>query len=60
MLKKHPHPKDMTNGEFATIGGLEGYKLLYALQGRVGRLEGGVALGIILLGAILTKLQGIW
>lgn len=57
---KHPNPKEMTNGEFATSGGLEVYKLLWGLQGRVGRLEGGFALIILLLGAILTKLQGIW
>ena len=57
---KKKHPKEMTNGEFQTSGGLEVYKLLWGLQGRVGRLEGGFVLIILLLGAILSKLQGLW
>ena len=58
--EKRKHPKEMTNGEFSTTGGLEVYKLLWGLQGRVGRLEGGFTLVILLLGAILAKLQGLW
>lgn len=55
---KHPHPKDMTNGEFSSTGGLEIYKLLWGIQGRVGRLEGTQVVQGILTGVILAKLFG--
>lgn len=57
---KHPHPKEMTNGEFTTKGGLEVYKLLWGLQGRVGRLEASVGFLMLLMGAILAKLTEVW
>ena len=53
---KHKHPKEMTNGDFNSSGGLEIYKLLWGLQGRVGRLEGGFAIGVVLLATIVGLL----
>jgi len=59
--KKPPHPDEVeNNGHFPNKGGFEIYKLLYGLQGRVSKLEGGFVLVILLLGAILAKLQGAW
>ena len=55
---KHPHPKDMGNGEFSSTGGLEVYKLLWGLQGRLGRVEGVQVLQGVLTGVILAKIFG--
>ena len=57
---KHPHPDKMTNGEFQSEGGLEIYKLLFGLQGRVGKLEAAVGFLVLLMGAILAKLEGVY
>lgn len=56
--QKHPHPKEMENGEFSTTGGLEVYKLLWGLQGRLSRAEAAVALLASLQAVILAKLFG--
>ncbi len=57
---KVPKPKhpDEVNGGFASEGGLEMYRLLWGLQGRVGRLEGIMVLVPVLLGVIIAKLFG--
>lgn len=58
-MAKTPHPKDVeNNGHFNTKGGFEIYKLLYGLQGRVGRLEGTQVVQTIISGVILAKLFG--
>jgi len=59
-MKKHPHPKEMENGEFTTVGGLEVYKLLWGLQGRVGRAEGMIAFLASSQVAILGRVFGAW
>lgn len=57
--KQHPHPDEMGNGEFQSSGGLISYQLLYDLIGRVGRLEGGFAIVVMMLVAILGLLATI-
>ena len=57
---KHPHPKDMDNGQFDTSGGLEIYKLLWGLQGRMGRTEGILAIVAGTQGIILARVFGAW
>ena len=56
-VSKTPHPSEVEgNGHFTSDGGLDIYKLLWGLQGRVGRLEGGFAVGFVLLGTIIGLL----
>jgi len=57
---KHPHPKKMGNGQFNSQGGLEVYKLLWGLQGQVGRTEGMIAFLALSQGAILGRVFGAW
>ena len=57
---KPKHPKDMGNGHFNTQGGLDIYKLLWGLQGRMSRVEAGWGFNSLLLAAILTKLMEVW
>lgn len=59
-MSKTKHPKDMENGEFATQGGLEVYKLLWGLQGRLGRAEGIIAVLTASQVAILGRVFGAW
>jgi len=58
--KKHPHPDELTNGEFTTEGGKRTYDLLYDMNRRVGRLEGTFALIIVMMGFILSKVFNAW
>ena len=44
------------NGYFTSDGGFSIYSLLWNLQGRMGRVEGIVAIGAVLIGAILGLL----
>jgi hypothetical protein len=53
----HPHPNRLTNGEFQSSGGLISYQVLYDLVGRVGRLEGGVAIILALMSIILALMS---
>ena len=55
-LPKPKHPSEV-NGGFNTVGGRELYNLLWGLQGRVSKLEGGFVIIIVLLAAVLAKLQ---
>ena len=56
MGQKPKHPKEMGNGQFKSEGGLELYTIVFGLIGRVGRLEGGFVIVIVLLTAILGLL----
>ena len=58
---KHPHPKELEgNGDFPTKGGLEVYKLLWGLQGRLSRTEAAVAILASSQVAILGRVFGAW
>jgi len=57
---KRKHPDEMTNGEFTTEGGLEVYKLLWGLQGRLGRAEASIAFLTATQVAILGRVFGAW
>ena len=60
-LTKTPHPSEVEgNGHFTSDGGLDIYKLLWGLQGRMSRVEAGWAFNSLLLAAILTKLMEVW
>lgn len=59
MKTKHPRPEEVENNDhFPNKGGFEIYKLLYGLQGRVGRLEGTQVVQAILTSVVLAKLFG--
>ena len=58
-VPKAKHPSEV-NGGFNSTGGEELYNLLWGLQGRVSKLEGGFVIVIVLLAAVLAKLQGFY
>ena len=60
-VSKTPHPSEVEgNGHFTSDGGLDIYKLLWGLQGRVGRLEGMWLVDKLILGVVMTKLLELW
>ena len=56
-VSKTPHPSEVEgNGHFQSDGGFSIYSLLWNLQGRMGRVEGIVAIGALLIASILGLL----
>ena len=54
--QKHKAPDEMNGADFATPGGKETHSIVYDLSGRVGRLEGGFVIVVMLLTVVLAML----
>lgn len=55
----YPHPRELSNGDFISKGGLELYKLVYGLNGRIGRAEGSIVVLVGAQGVIIARLFGV-